>query len=493
MPKEGRLVSLIERFAGLRVLCVGDVMLDRYVYGRAERMSPEAPIPVLAVREERKMLGGAGNVARNVAALGGAASLVGVIGDDEVGTEILRLLHDADGLDASLITVGGRATTVKTRFVAGAQQLLRADQESTTPLAHEVEDKLIEAALDEIEQADAVLLSDYAKGVLGTRLAATVIARAKERGVPVAVDPKGAQFARFRGATVLKPNARELSAATGLAAANDAEAEEAARRGLSLAETAALIVTRSEHGMTLVERGAADALHLRTHAQEVFDVSGAGDTALATLGLALAAGASCPDAAALANAAAGVVVGKAGTATLTPSELAAALHMRALETAEAKILPLAPALDRIAGFRARGLKIGFTNGCFDLIHPGHVSLLAQARAACDRLVVGLNNDDSVRRLKGEGRPINPEMARALVLASLESVDLVILFAEDTPMNLIEAIRPDVLVKGADYTLEGVVGAPFVQRYGGQILLVELKPGHSTTGTIARLKAAQKAS
>jgi D-beta-D-heptose 7-phosphate kinase/D-beta-D-heptose 1-phosphate adenosyltransferase len=493
MPEDGRLLSLIERFAGRRVLCIGDVMLDRYVYGRAERMSPEAPIPVLAVREERKMLGGAGNVARNVAALGGKASLIGVIGDDEAGTEILRLLHGSDGLDASLVTLRGRATTVKTRFVAGVQQLLRADQESTAPVSAEVEDKLIAAALDEIEQADAVLLSDYAKGALGARLIAAVIERAKERAVPVVADPKGGQFARFRGATVLKPNARELSAATGLGVTNDAEAEEAARRGLALAETQAVIVTRSEHGMTLVARGAAEAVHLRTHVQEVFDVSGAGDTALAVLGLALAADAAFADAAALANAAAGVVVGKAGTAALMPDELAASLHTRALKSAEAKILPLGSALTRVAAYRARGLTVGFTNGCFDLIHPGHVALLTQARAACGRLVVGLNTDASVRRLKGEGRPINPEMARALVLASLESVDLVALFDEDTPMNLIEAIRPDVLVKGADYTLEGVVGAPFVQSYGGKVMLVELKPGHSTTGTIARLKAAQKAS
>jgi D-beta-D-heptose 7-phosphate kinase/D-beta-D-heptose 1-phosphate adenosyltransferase len=493
MAGDGRLLALIERFAGRRVACVGDVMLDRYVYGRAERMSPEAPIPVLAIHEERKMLGGAGNVARNVASLGGRASLIGVVGDDEAGTEILRLLRGADALDTSLVTVQGRATTVKTRFVAGVQQLLRADQELTAPVAAEVEDKLIAAALDEIDQADAALLSDYAKGALGPRLISAVIARAKERAVPVVADPKGGQFARFRGATVLKPNARELAAATGLRVASDEDIAAAARRGLALAETEALVVTRSEHGMTLVERGTIEIVHLRTHAQEVFDVSGAGDTALAVLGLALAAGAAFVDAAALANAAAGVVVGKAGTASLSPEELAAALHTRALEPAEAKILPLATALDRIAGFRARGLTIGFSNGCFDLIHAGHVSLLSRARAACGRLVVGLNTDASVRALKGEGRPINPEMARALVLASLESVDLVVLFAEDTPMKLIEAIRPDVLVKGADYTLEGVVGAPFVQSYGGRVMLVELKPGHSTTGTLARLKAAQKAS
>lgn len=493
MAEDGRLLALIERFAGRRVLCIGDVMLDRYIYGRAERMSPEAPIPVLAVREERKMLGGAGNVARNVAALGGRASLVGVIGDDEAGREILRLLNSAERLDASLITVKGRATTEKARFVAGVQQLLRADQESTAPVTAEIEDKLIRAALDELGHAEAVLLSDYAKGALGARLVGSVIAHARAQGVPVVADPKGGDFSRFRGVTVLKPNARALAAATGLGVASDEETEAAAWQGLALAEAAALIVTRSEQGMTLVERGAPGAKHLCTHAQEIFDVSGAGDTALAVIGLALAAEGSVSEAATLANAAAGIVVGKAGTAAVLPHELSAALHARALASAEAKILPLSSALDRVAAFRARGLAIGFTNGCFDLIHAGHVALLSQARAACDRLVVGLNTDESVRRLKGEGRPINPEMARALVLASLESVDLVILFAEDTPMALIEAIRPDVLVKGADYTLEGVVGAPFVQSYGGKVLLVELKPGHSTTGTIARVKAAQKAS
>jgi D-beta-D-heptose 7-phosphate kinase/D-beta-D-heptose 1-phosphate adenosyltransferase len=295
--------------------------------------------------------------------------------------------------------------------------------------------------------------------------------------------------------TVLKPNRRELAAATGLPAGSDAEVETAAREALRRSGAAALLVTRSERGMSLI-RPDAPPVHLSGRAREVFDVSGAGDTALAVLSLALAAKAPLAEAAMIANVAAGIVVGKVGTALIYPDDLAGALHAHQLESAEAKILSLHAVQDLIARWRMRGLRVGFTNGCFDLIHPGHVSLLAQARAACDRLIVGLNSDSSVRGLKGEGRPVNTEMARAVVLASLASVDGVVLFEEETPMRLIEAIRPDLLIKGADYTIDRVVGADFVRSYGGQILLATLKPGHSTTGTIARLGAkpgTQKAS
>ena len=489
---EDGLSHLIERFSGRRILVLGDLMLDRFVYGRAERVSPEAPIPVLAVSRESVMLGGAGNVARNVAALGGQVSLVGVVGDDEAGHDFVRLLQESDRIHSSLVTVPGRPTTLKVRYVAGVQQLLRADRETTEPVSAEIEQRLIERASDEIADADAVILSDYAKGGLGPRLIAAVTALAQAKSIPVVADPKGVDFSRYRGVTVLKPNDRELRAATGLPVGNEAEVESAAHEALRRSGAAALLVTRSERGLSLVTRD-APALHLGARAREVFDVSGAGDTALAALGLALAADAPLAEAAALANIAGGIVVGKAGTALVYPDDLVGALHAHQLESAEAKILPLRGVQDVVARWRARGLKIGFTNGCFDLIHPGHVSLLAQARAACDRLIVGLNSDSSVRGLKGEGRPVNTEMARAVVLASLASVDSVVLFEEETPMRLIEAIRPDLLVKGADYSVDRVVGAEFVQSYGGQVLLAALKPGHSTTGTIARLSETQKAS
>lgn len=493
VSEELHLVGLIERWKDRRVLVVGDLMLDRYIYGRAERMSPEAPIPVLAVERDSEMLGGAGNVARNIIALGGTASLVAVIGDDGPGATLSRLLADTEGLEASIVTAKGRPTTQKTRFVAGVQQLLRADRETSEAIDAETERRLIAAAEDEITGADAVLISDYAKGALTPGLIAAVVKAARGRGIPVIADPKGTDFTRYKGVSIIKPNAKELAAATGLKVGSDAEAEAAARAALAAVEADALLVTRSEHGMTLVSRSAPGSLTFSTRAREVFDVSGAGDTALAALGLALAAGAALGDASALANVAAGVVVGKIGTAVVYPDELVHALASLELQTAEEKILTLGPALDQVSRWRARGLKIGFTNGCFDLIHPGHVSLLAQARAACDRLIIGLNTDASVKRLKGEGRPVNHEMARAVVLASLATVDAVVLFDTDTPLELIEAIGPDVLVKGADYTLETVVGAQSVLKRGGRVLLAELKPGHSTTGTIARLVDAQKAS
>lgn len=493
VSEELHLAGLIERWAGRRVVVVGDLMLDRYIYGKADRMSPEAPIPVLGVERESEMLGGAGNVARNIVALGGTASLVAVIGDDAAGQAVTRLLGDSPGLESNLVIAPGRPTTQKTRFVAGVQQLLRADRETRAEVEGEPAKRLIAAACDEIETADAVLISDYAKGALSPALIAAVVAAARKRGIPVVADPKGTDFARYRGVTVIKPNARELAAASALPVGSDEEAEAAARAALGVVEADALLVTRSEHGMTLVERGREGALTLSTRAREVFDVSGAGDTALAAFGLALAARAALGDAAALANVAAGAVVAKVGTAVVYPDELVHALASLELQSAEEKILTAGPALDQVSRWRARGLKIGFTNGCFDLIHPGHVSLLAQARAACDRLVVGLNTDASVRRLKGEGRPVNHEMARAVVLASLATVDAVVLFDTDTPLELIEALAPDVLVKGADYTVDTVVGAQSVLARGGRVLLAELKPGHSTTGTIARLVDAKKVS
>jgi D-beta-D-heptose 7-phosphate kinase/D-beta-D-heptose 1-phosphate adenosyltransferase len=486
------LAQLIERARKSRVLVIGDLMLDRFVYGSADRVSPEAPIPVLAVAREQIMLGGAGNVARNVAALGGQASLIGVVGDDEAGSDVIRLLMDAEGLEASLVTVPGRPTTLKTRYVAGSQQLLRADHETTEPVSAETEQRLIERVIAEMEGIAAVIISDYAKGVLTPGLITAVVAAAKAAGRPVVADPKGLDFTRYRGVTVLKPNARELAAATGMPVRADEEAEAAGNEAIRRAEVEALLVTRSERGMSLMRKG-EPALHLAGRAREVFDVSGAGDTALAMLALALAADAQLPDAAALANLAAGIAVGKVGTALVYTEDLIAALQSHKLETAEAKILPLTAVTELAARWRARGLRVGFTNGCFDLIHPGHVSLLAQARAACDRLVVGLNADSSVKRLKGEGRPVNTELARAVVLASLVSVDAIVLFEEDTPLRLIEALRPEVLVKGADYTVAQVVGADIVQSYGGKVMLAELRPGHSTTGTIARLVEAQKAS
>lgn len=477
---------MIARLAEARVLCVGDVMLDRYVYGRVDRVSPEAPIPVLHMTGEASMLGGAGNVAANLVGLGAKTQFTTVIGDDEAGRQLTELARREiiGGVDG-LIVEPGRPTTVKIRYVAGGQQLLRADRETTTPIAHATGDRLWQAVDRALPSCDAIILSDYAKGVLRDDVIARLITTARGRGVPVVVDPKGRDFTRYRGASVLTPNRKELAEASGLPADDDAQVTVAARSVLASCDVPSMLVTRGEHGLSVVP-AEGEPVHLRGEAREVFDVSGAGDTVVATVSAALAAGATLTDAARLANLAGGIVVGKVGTAVIHASELAAALRHQHWAHDEAKVLDLPPALERVHRWRSEGRRVGFTNGCFDLLHPGHLSLLNQARGTCDRLIVGLNSDASVKRLKGPERPIQNETARAAVLASLEAVDLVVLFEQDTPLSLIEAIRPDVLVKGADYSVDQVVGADIVQAYGGRIHLAGLVPGQSTTATIRRM-------
>ena len=481
-------------FEGAHILCLGDVMLDRFTYGGASRISPEAPIPVLSISHQQSMLGGAGNVVRNILSLGASASLVAVIGDDAEGREVMHLLDKEDRLTARLVTSTGRPTTVKTRFIADGQQLLRADAEAAHDVASKTADQIITEFEEGLKSADMVILSDYAKGVLSDDVLKRAISAANSAGVPVIADPKSTDFSRYQGVTLLTPNRKEMIAAAGLPCDTNENVTAAARNVLDRDGIEALLVTRSEAGMSLITSD--DAVHVPAQAQEVFDVSGAGDSVIACLALAMASGAPKAEAAFLANLAGGIVVAKQGTAAVTAGEINAALHNAEVHEADQKISNLGEALDVVDGWRSRGLKVGFTNGCFDLIHPGHISLIRQARAQCDRLIVGLNTDDSIRRLKGPDRPATNETSRAIVLASLEDVSLVVPFAEDTPLNLIENLKPDVLIKGADYTVETVVGADLVQAYGGRVFLAELKDGFSTTRTIQRLletdrKKAQK--
>ena len=474
----------IERLGAARILVVGDVMLDRFVRGEVTRISPEAPIPIMRVVSEDVMLGGAGNVARNAAALGATAVLVGLVGDDAAGAEVAALAEQAERVEARLITAKNRRTTVKTRFVAGAQQLLRADIEDVWELSADDAAAVRQAAVGAMAGVGAVVLSDYAKGALGNTLAMAVISKARESGVPVIVDPKGADYRHYRGVTAITPNAAELAAATGLPVTTSDEAEAAAGEILSVTHADAVIVTRGKDGMSIVESDTAT--HLPVRAREVFDVSGAGDTVVAMLAVVLAAGGGLREAAEMANAAASVVVQKVGTAVARPGEVVAALFARERSAADEKISTLAGATERVQLWRRNGDTVAFTNGCFDLLHPGHVSLLRQASAAADRLVVGLNSDASVRRLKGKGRPVQDDAGRATVLASLADVDLVVLFAEDTPVRLIEALRPDVLVKGADYTIDQVVGADIVQAAGGRVVLAKLVPGESSSRLVDKV-------
>ncbi len=478
------LAAVLDRLAGARVVVVGDAMLDRFVYGEVERISPEAPIPVLRETRETAMAGGAGNVARNVAALGAVVDFVSLIGDDAAGQELRTMLVAEPGVTPLLEVLGGHFTTVKTRYIAGHQQMLRADRERPFGVPQALQTQIADGAQGLIGKAGALVLSDYGKGVLAPDGAANLIAFARKAGVPVVVDPKGADFTRYRGATVVTPNRKELQAASGLATDSDAAIIAAARKIIEDCGIDYVLATRSADGMSLI--GADDVHHLSAEAREVFDVSGAGDTVVAAVAAGLAAGVSLIDAARLANVAAGIVVGKVGTAVARRGEIADALHAGDLLRGERKIADLDAALDQAARWRRQGLRVGFTNGCFDLLHPGHVSLLEQARGACDRLIIGLNSDASVKRLKGPARPVQSEAARAVMLGSLASVDLVVIFGEDTPIRLIETLKPDVLVKGADYALKDVVGGAFVQSYGGKVVLAELVPGQSTTATISRM-------
>jgi D-beta-D-heptose 7-phosphate kinase/D-beta-D-heptose 1-phosphate adenosyltransferase len=443
-------------FSHLTILCCGDVMLDRFVHGEIERISPEAPVPVMHLRETREMLGGAGNVASNIASLGATAVLVGLAGADEAGARLRAIVRARGAILPALVETRSRPTICKTRFVAGRQQVVRADDESRAPLHEEEEAALIAALLAHLPAADAVVFSDYGKGVLSPALLARGISAARAHGIPVFVDPKSDDFTRYRGASCVTPNAREMEAAARGKLANEAEIAAAARRLMAEADLGALLVTRSEKGMVLVQPEACYSVSAR--AREVFDVSGAGDTVIAALALAFADGRSLEQAMHIANAAAGVVVSKLGTAQVL-----------------------------VARWRAQGFSVGFTNGCFDILHPGHVSLLAFARGQCDRLIVALNTDDSVRRLKGAARPVNALAQRAQVMAAIRYVDGVVAFGEDTPLALITALVPDVLVKGADYAVDQVVGGDVVTAAGGRVVLAELVPGQSTTGIIARMR------
>jgi D-beta-D-heptose 7-phosphate kinase/D-beta-D-heptose 1-phosphate adenosyltransferase len=485
MPRRSELAAFVERLSHAPVLCVGDVMLDRYVYGTVERISPEAPIPVLLVDRETAMLGGAGNVVRNLVAVGAHPTFLSVVGNDPAGREVSGLIASIEGVEPYLNVERGRVTTIKARYVASSQQLLRADREMVTPIAASIADDLRRIAAGAMADTGALVLSDYGKGVLTDDLVRGLVELARAAKKKIIVDPKGRDFARYRGASVLTPNRLELAQAAGRALGSEAELVEAARAIVRECALEAILVTRGSEGMTLV-RAEEEPLHLPAEAREVFDVSGAGDTVVAVLAGAVAAGLDIADGARLANAAAGIVVGKIGTATASAAEIYGVLHVQDLRTGESKVAEHGQALARVAAWRAEGKSIGFTNGVFDLLHPGHVSLLAQAKAACDRLVVGLNSDASVARLKGPSRPVQNEAARSAVLGSLESVDLVVVFGEDTPIRLIEEVRPDVLVKGADYSIDKVVGADVVAKYGGKVMLADLLDGHSTTKTIAKL-------
>ncbi|MDE2516734.1 MAG: D-glycero-beta-D-manno-heptose 1-phosphate adenylyltransferase [Rhodospirillales bacterium] len=481
------LAAAVARLAQTSVLVIGDVMLDRAIYGHVARISPEAPVPVLAIEREVALPGGAGNVVRNLTALGAGVAFISVLGDDQAGSDLTGLVGGQPGVEPWLLVQGGRTTTVKTRFLAAGQHLLRADREEVAPVHPKLAERMIRIARDAMAATSVTVLSDYRKGLFGGEVAPALIAAAREAGRTVIVAAKAdpghaaAGLARYRGADVLI-----LGHETLLAEGDDtspADPQEAAAALRDRHGFGAVLLTRHGDGMTLIAEGRAR--HFPAEAREVYDTAGAGDTVAAVLAAGLAARLDLALAVRLASIAAGIVVGKVGTAICRPADLLEALSPQG--SGLRKIVGRQAAEEQAARWRHKGLRVGFTNGCFDLLHPGHVSLLEQARNACDRLVVGLNDDASVRRLKGADRPVQSAAARAAVLSGLGSVDLVSVFEEDTPEALIEALRPDLLVKGADYAPDQVVGAEAVRGWGGRVMLATLLEGYSTTATVAKIR------
>jgi D-beta-D-heptose 7-phosphate kinase / D-beta-D-heptose 1-phosphate adenosyltransferase len=482
----------LKLIGGQTVLCIGDLMLDDFVYGEVSRISPEAPAPVLAVRKSELVVGGAGNVARNIAALGARCIFIGVVGDDDSGRAVAAALDREPAIKSHLVVDRSRPTTRKVRFVSEhhSTHLLRADWEEPKRIEGATEQAVLDQALAALPQAASLVLSDYAKGLLTPRILRALIDGARKLGKPVIVDPKGKDFSIYRGATLITPNRQELAEVTRHALASEADIAAAAGELNRAVGSDAVLVTRSEAGMSLIP-AAGEPVHVAAYPVKVRDVSGAGDTVVAVLAAMLAAKTGFEEAMRAANAAAAVVVGKRGTATVSAAELRARILPAASLAPEEKIVFDWSVLDeRLAEWRRQGLRIGFTNGCFDILHRGHIKLLTQARAACDRLVVGLNGDASVRRLKGEGRPVQEVHARAEVLAALEAVDLVAIFDQDTPLELIGHVRPKVLVKGGDYQRETVVGHELVEADGGEVVLVDLVPGVSTTGIVRKSRVPQ---
>ncbi len=479
--------SLLERCLQARrptVLVVGDVMCDVYLQGSVRRISPEAPVPVFETTTRQQVLGGAANVAANLRALGCEIRLLGVVGADAAGHCIRELLRQQGIDDTTLLADPSRPTTEKTRLVAQQQHVLRLDQESQVPLAPQLVTDALQHAQTLLAEVDGLVCSDYYKGVCTPDLLAPLFAMTRAAGKPIIVDPKVRDFSRYRGATVLTPNLTEVEQAIGHPVADPTALAHAAERLLQQSQAQALLVTRGKEGMSLFHPQ-QQPVHIPAQAREVFDVTGAGDTVIAMLSMALLCGLSLVDAARLANAAAGVVVGKMGTAVVSPAELRTALRQERLDSTHKILLgdALASALHQR---RQRGETIVFTNGCFDLLHVGHIQYLQHARALGDCLVVALNDDASVRLLKGERRPLLPQQERARILAALGCVDYVTIFSEATPLTLITHLRPHVLVKGGDYTPETVVGRDVVEAYGGRVCIMPYLAGISTTEIIGSI-------
>lgn len=483
MIDANRLKDLLEAQRTPRVVIIGDLIVDRYISGEVSRISPEAPIPVLAARSSELRLGGAGNVAANLRAMAAEVVMVGVVGDDSHGV-LLRELFEADGIGTGgVILDSSRPTIEKTRMMSGVQQMLRVDWEDTRPIETDVLSLMLEAIPREMDGADAVVLSDYGKGTLAQPVIDLAIAEARARSIPILVDPKGADFARYAGATLVTPNRKEAELALGRELSGLGDLPKAADELIGAASLAQVVITLGGDGIYFRARGGGVDGRIPTQARAVFDVTGAGDTVVAHLAFHLGSGLELEAAVTLANHAAGIVVAKLGTHSVTRPELLE--RLREGQPLEGKVLNAGALSARLEGWRRDGKRVVFTNGCFDVLHAGHVSYLRFARSRGDVLVVGVNDDASVSRLKGPTRPVNPLEDRLALLGALEVVDAVVHFAEDTPKALVELVSPDVLVKGEDYSDKPVVGREWVESHGGQVVLAPLLEGRSSTGILER--------
>jgi len=463
-----------------KILVIGDLMIDHYLWGKCERISPEAPVQVVAIEKETSVLGGAGNVIHNLQALGATVSVISVIGDDNNADELKRLLTQIDISDSNIHIQNGRNTSKKSRIIASQQQVIRYDKESTEDISANIQEQIIVQCKATLSTYDIILLSDYGKGVLTHSLTQTLILLAKKEGKKVLVDPKGSDYTKYKGATLLTPNKKEAIEASSIEIHDEDTLLEAISTLKERCELEVSLITLSEEGIAVYD----DTLRKHpTVAREVYDVTGAGDTVIASLGFALASGYNIDASIKFANLAAGVVVGKLGSATATLNEIIEYESSLNKSTSNSHIKTLEEIALLSAELKKRGKKIVFTNGCFDILHVGHVKYLEEAKSYGDVLILGLNSDESVRRLKGESRPVNTENDRAYILASLEAVDYVVKFYDDTPLALIEAIQPHILVKGGDYAGKEVVG----QDIADELRLVEFVEGKSTTKTIERIQ------
>lgn len=476
--------NILNNIGKLKVLVIGDIIYDEFIWGDVERISPEAPVQILEWRSDNDALGGAANVANNLAHLGCKVYMVGVVGEDRRGRRIAELLSEKGINHKGVITDRERPTTHKTRIIAHSQQILRIDKENRNLVAGDIKKRICQYIQNIMDEVDGVICSDYAKGVLTKKILSFLVEEAKKRKKIIVADPKGEDYSKYLGINVLTPNQSELERTSHIEIVNNGDLEMAARLITEKCGNDAILVTRGKEGMSLYERN-GKIIHIPTEAREVYDVTGAGDTAICLFGIALFSGASRTEAARLANIGAGIVVGKVGTSVVKQEEIRHFLKENTPLT-RGKIFEIKELKNIISSLRNRGKRVVFTNGCFDILHMGHIKYLQKARDHGDLLVLGLNDDHSVKKLKGPRRPLINQDERANILAALNCIDYIILFSELTPENLIRELKPDILVKGGDYIINDVVGRDIVEGYGGRVEIVPFIEGYSTSGIVRKI-------